>query len=254
MRIWNREKESRKLIGEKLRQARMADDSPMTEEDAEYYRILAEARANHSARTSRSTAAKKRRLARAAMICVMLAVAGGSYILGMQSDSSASADPDNERKVVQQGDNIVIGTGVSEDGENVGVVTKTYYSLDDVPGTFVEGLYMLDTKSELFDKVKINIDSENQILGATIYYITETSIKIIINEDFVLAQDNNTKVALKEVDEKWDYKGITVYKSIFDSEEGYSFSNDDCEVRMCINEQLKRNEIEAFVDDLLDLE
>ena len=133
MRKADRETESRKLIGGKLREARMADNSPMTEADAEYYRILAEARATHASKENTRKSAKKHAFTSAAAILLILAVAGGSFILGMQSDVRASADPDDERKVVQQGDNVVIGSGVSEDDENVGVVTKTYYSLEDVP-------------------------------------------------------------------------------------------------------------------------
>ncbi|MBR1990592.1 MAG: hypothetical protein IJ987_08955, partial [Firmicutes bacterium] len=86
MRKADRETESRKLIGEKLREARMADNSPMTEADAEYYRILAGARATHASSENTRKSAKKHAFTSAAAILLILAVAGGSFILGMQSD------------------------------------------------------------------------------------------------------------------------------------------------------------------------
>lgn len=207
MRKADRETESRKLIGGKLREARMADNSPMTEADAEYYRILAEARATHASKENTRKSAKKHAFTSAAAILLILAVAGGSFILGMQSDVRASADPDDERKVVQQGDNVVIGSGVSEDDENVGVVTKTYYSLEDVPEDIRIKIITLESFDLDIEKIKVNV-SKSGIGIDTKYYSNNNNLVEISERRY------SEKTEIKEINLEGSkeiiYEGIII--------------------------------------------
>ena len=120
----------RKILSEKFKAANQLETGPLTEEDEEYLRILAEARANHAKIKAARQEARKRLAARAAAVLIVAALISSSYLLGMKSDTKANADNDDEVKVVQQGDNIIIGPGVREDDENVGVVKVVYYDID----------------------------------------------------------------------------------------------------------------------------
>ena len=208
MRKADRETESRKLIGEKLREARMADNSPMTEADAEYYRILAEARATHASKENTRKSAKKHAFTSAAAILLILAVAGGSFILGMQSDVRASADPDDERKVVQQGDNIVIGNGVSEDDEHVGVVTVEYNDITDIPSNIIENNTILNVDGYEFSKmiVKTGIN----ISSIETYYMSATTSDMVILSKTTGVEKTNLVGAVEEND-SFLYNGVTIY-------------------------------------------
>ena len=94
----------RKILSEKFRAANQLETDHLTEEDEEYLLILAEARANHARIKADRQAARKRLAARVAAVLMVAALVSSSYLLGMKSDSKASADPDDETKVVQQGD------------------------------------------------------------------------------------------------------------------------------------------------------
>ena len=52
---------------------------------------------------------------------------------GMTMRESASAGKDDETKTVQQGDSVVIGSGINEKNQNVGVSIKTYTDIEDIP-------------------------------------------------------------------------------------------------------------------------
>ena len=129
-----RKNDYREILSEKFKTASQLQTGPLSEEDEEYLRILAEARAVHAVKKAEREAAQraakealqKRMTTSLAAVVLLAALLTGSYILGLNTDIRASADPDDEIKVVQQGDNIIIGPGVSENDENVGVVTYTY--------------------------------------------------------------------------------------------------------------------------------
>lgn len=248
MRKADRETESRKLIGEKLRQARMADDSPMTEEDAEYYRILAEARANHAARENSRKSAKRHVFTSAAVILLILAVAGGSFILGMQSDVRASADPDDERKVVQQGDNVVIGNGVSEDDENVGVEIERYKTIEEVPLDVASKISLLNCKEVMVQEINIR-KSKGSLLVETIYEYKN-------NENvFVRQQTINKrtpmKIVLPQKEKEYKYNGITIFEEECKGGKEYSFIYEEFLYDVFIAEEAWMIKIEDILDGLV---
>jgi len=246
MRKADRETESRKLIGEKLRKARMADNSPMTEEDAEYYRILAEARATHAAKENSCKSAKRHVLTSAAAILLILAVAGGSFILGMQSDVRASADPDDERKVVQQGDNIVIGSGVSEDDENVGVVTKTYYSLEDVPEDVKFAIPNIEHPNCDFRKVKITY-SQNLFRIST-YYKDKAGNEVEVSKEWCF-KEGQDKTIILNVEDKLQHEKQKIYLQQDSKGYIYMLELENCETLIFISKG-SEIKIEDILDDL----
>ena len=245
MRKADRETESRKLIGEKLREARMADNSPMTEADAEYYRILAEARATHASKENTRKSAKKHAFTSAAAILLILAVAGGSFILGMQSDVRASADPDDERKVVQQGDNIVIGNGVSEDDEHVGVVTVEYNDITDIPSNIIENNTILNVDGYEFSKmiVKTGIN----ISSIETYYMSATTSDMVILSKTTGVEKTNLVGAVEEND-SFLYNGVTIYTKKHNELKEYTYMCGNDKISIFVLGDMK---IEAILKDLI---
>lgn len=245
MRKADRETESRKLIGEKLREARMADNSPMTEADAEYYRILAEARATHASKENTRKSAKKHAFTSAAAILLILAVAGGSFILGMQSDVRASADPDDERKVVQQGDNIVIGNGVSEDDEHVGVVTVEYNDITDIPSNIIENNTILNVDGYEFSKmiVKTGIN----ISSIETYYMSATTSDMVILSKTTGVEKTNLVGAVEEND-SFLYNGVTIYTKKHNELKEYTYMCENDKISIFVLGDMK---IEAILKDLI---
>jgi len=249
MRKADRETESRKLIGEKLREARMADNSPMTEADAEYYRILAEARATHASKENTRKSAKKHAFTSAAAILLILAVAGGSFILGMQSDVRASADPDDERKVVQQGDNVVIGSGVSEDDENVGVVTKTYKSINAVPDNVKEEIQVIDLNSLHFVEMKVYSTMKTGFAADT-EYKSGYNQKIVISQNYV-DESNVDLVLMLNYNKGRSYKEYIIYEEELNNGHSYSFIVNDLLYNIFMSNSEKEIKIEDIIDALI---
>ena len=90
-----------------------------------------------------------------AVVCVALCLVWGGFMAGMTMRESASAGRDDESKTMQQGDSVVIGSGVSEDDENVGVSTKTYTNIDDIPEDIRNEICFLDSDEFELEKVKV---------------------------------------------------------------------------------------------------
>jgi len=230
MRKADRETESRKLIGEKLREARMADNSPMTEADAEYYRILAEARATHASKENTRKSAKKHAFTSAAAILLILAVAGGSFILGMQSDVRASADPDDERKVVQQGDNIV----------------KTYYNEDDIPDEIFKKSGIIQIEGLLFEKIKVK--TANNVCTTETYYMLDDCENVIISTRTGVNMTN-------EFDSLEDYSifefdGRQIQKNIFNDKVEYRLNLEAYYCRIIVPNENMNIKIETILQGL----
>lgn len=186
----------RKILSEKFRAANQLETGPLTEEDEEYLRILAEARANHAKIKAARQEARKRLAARFAAVFIVAALVSSSYLLGMKSDTKASADPDDEVKVVQQGDNIIIGQGVSENDENVGVVTKTYYRLEDVPEEVLESEAYIESNRLKFIKAKLK--QGRNIFFVTVCYTDEDGQQVEIEEEKTLRTENATTIISEE--------------------------------------------------------
>jgi len=249
MRKADRETESRKLIGEKLREARMADNSPMTEADAEYYRILAEARATHASKENIRKSAKKHAFTSAAAILLILAVAGGSFILGMQSDVRASADPDDKRKVVQQGDNIVIGSGVSEDDEYTGSKIITFNSKAKVPLWGIEIISAMEKHDFNFTRIKIVETKDGLIDNYTIYF-DNTITELVISEK-INSSNEKTVMDLKDVEKTIEINEHIIYECEFNDGKMFLFEENQSALMLYIDNDISENEIEAILKDLV---
>ena len=239
-----RKDDYRKILSEKFRAANQLETNHLTEEDEEYLLILAEARANHARIKADRQAARKRLAARAAAVLIIAALVSSSYLLGMKSDSKASADPDDEVKVVQQGDNIIIGPGVSEGDENVGVVTKTYTKLSRLPIEMRHRVESIENQNLMFTKAKMVIGKS---IETQIYYFEDKNhSEIIIIFEKIIDLHMNIDVA-RSYDSIMDYNDVKIYCKEYNESALYYFDYSDSKVIVTIS-KLSKIKIEDIID------
>lgn len=237
----------RKILSEKFKAANQLETGPLTEEDEEYLRILAEARANHAKIKAARQEARKRLAARAAAVLIIAALVSSSYLLGMKSDTKASADNDDEVKVVQQGDNIIIGPGVSEDDENVGVHKVIYTNVESIPQNILSEIQVLDEDMFEFQKAIVSISKEARMVD--VYYEDDNKEEVIIH-----FQNNINKIILVESIEynrEEKYKGSKIYIKDHEHHQSISFLRDNQLVTVSLPKLYAENKKETIFNSLI---
>ena len=155
-------KDYEKRLGRRLREAYLKDyeESAMSRED--FHRLIeaAEKKKSH-----------KKAVIGLAAACVAICLVCGGFIAGMSMRESASAGKDDETKTVQQGGSVVIGSGVSETDQNVGVSIKTYTDIEGIPEDLREQIHFLDSDEFELEKVK-TVRNEN-FMSVILTYIDE---------------------------------------------------------------------------------
>ena len=229
-------KDYEKRLGRRLREAYLKDyEGPaMSRED--FHRLIeaAEKKKNH-----------KKAMIGLAAACVAICLVCGGFIAGMSMRESASAGKDDETKTVQQGGSVVIGSGVSENDQNVGVSTKTYTDIEDIPEDLREQIHFLDSDEFELEKVKvIKGESTRKII---LSYKSDEGERIEIAEMY---SGEKIKTAIvKETDNELTYKGIKVYERIDDRGALYFFTCFDMEITVKMHGQ--KINIEAIIDGLI---
>lgn len=202
-------KDYEKLLGERLEDAYMREDFVPVMSREEFHRLI-------------QTAEKKKRARRAlmsfAVVCVALCLVWGGFMAGMTMRESASAGRDDESRTMQQGDSVVIGSGVSEDDENVGVSTKTYTNIDDIPEDIRNEICFLDSDEFELEKVKVmdNYKSNIYVLYYSVY--GDGKSRIEITEKKMRDGEQGQVTFLHSADVTYKIKGIDVY--VTDSDKG----------------------------------
>ena len=125
-----------KRLGEKLEAAYMLEEIPQGMSREDFHRLIQAAEKKKK---------RRRNMLSLAAACVALCLVCGGFVAGMTLGESATAGKDGEKKTVQQGDSVVIGSGVGENDENVGVSTKTYTSIEAIPEDIRKEIHFLDS-------------------------------------------------------------------------------------------------------------
>ncbi|MDD5927254.1 MAG: hypothetical protein PUD12_03550 [Firmicutes bacterium] len=230
-------KDYEKLLGERLEDAYMREDFVPVMSREEFHRLI-------------QTAEKKKRARRAlmsfAVVCVALCLVWGGFIAGMTMRESASAGRDDESKTMQQGDSMVIGSGVSEDDENVGVSTKTYTNIDDIPEDIRNEICFLD--SDEFELEKVKVVKNKAIIDIVLYYFRQ-EVAFAIKESVINSKQVEEIIA-SSLDESTMYQGIPVY--INKNEEGviYMFTCNGTVFSIMCDKPLNKKNIEAIINGL----
>lgn len=230
-------KDYEKLLGERLEDAYMREDFVPVMSREEFHRLI-------------QTAEKKKRARRAlmsfAVVCVALCLVWGGFMAGMTMRESASAGRDDESKTMQQGDSVVIGSGVSEDDENVGVSTKTYTNIDDIPEDIRNEICFLD--SDEFELEKVKVVKNKAIIDIVLYYFRQ-EVAFAIKESVINSKQVEEIIA-SSLDESTMYQGIPVY--INKNEEGviYMFTCNGTVFSIMCDKPLNKKNIEAIINGL----
>lgn len=228
-------KDYEKRLGERLEAAYMQEDIGPVMSREEFHRLI-------------QTAEKKKKHRRTMLslvaACVALCLVCGGFVAGMTMRESASAGKDDETKTVQQGGSVVIGSGVSENDQNVGVSTKTYTNIEDIPEDIRKEIHFLDSDEFELEKVKV-IKGENAYRIIVIYK-KESGKQIEIGQ---YRTNNGEIIVIGNADKEWIYKDIRVHEKVGRDGKWYWFEEKNIifYIRMH-DDEIK---IEAILDGLI---
>lgn len=227
-----------KRLGEKLEAAYMLEDIGPGMSREEFHRLILAAEKKKR---------RRRSLLGLAAACVALCLMCGGFMAGMTMRESASAGKDDETKIVQQGDSVIIGSGASENNQNVGTSTKTYTDIEDIPEDLREQIHFLDSDEFELEKVK-TVRNEN-FMSVILTYIVEDD-EIVITEDFY-KNEKRLKTVLKSNDNQFEYQGETIYEQYSGGYVYLSIYNEKEMINITIPQDIEMKK-EAVLDDLFD--
>ena len=223
-----------KRLGEKLEAAYMLEDIEPGMSREEFHRLIMAAEKKKK---------RRRSLLGLAAACVALCLVCGGFMAGMTMRGSASAGKDDETKTVQQGDSVVIGSGINEKNQNVGVSIKTYTDIEDIPEDVRKEIHFLDSDEFELEKVKM-IKSRNAV-DIFLYY-TEGIEDIIIKETGLLSETQK-QVILKNSDNLWKLGDLEIFAGENDQGMVYFFIKDEIVYSVLSNKSISKEKIEAIV-------
>ena len=227
-----------KRLGEKLEVAYMLEETPQGMSREDFHRLIQAAEKKKK---------RRRNMLSLAAACVALCLVCGGFVAGMTLGESATAGKDGEKKTVQQGDSVVIGSGVSEDDQNVGVSTKTYTDIEDIPEDLREQIHFLDNDEFELEKLKVVVGDRNKV--ASMQYVNRKGETIEITEK-VLLDGSNDRMVMNDISDIKQYKGKDIYIKNENIKEWYYFRNQNIEFAISLNKEQQIN-IEVILNDLL---
>ena len=226
-----------KRLGEKLEAAYMLEDNGPGMSREEFHRLIMAAEKKKK---------RRRSLLGLAAACVALCLVCGGFMAGMTMRESASAGKYDEIKTVQQGDNVVIGNGVSENNQNVGVTTKTYTDIEDIPEDVRKEIHFLDSDEFELEKVKVIIMTKNKMI---ISYYQQEKNSIVINESYANGEENK-KLVIDDGEYLSTYMNIEVIEKRNDENFTYFLKRTDLRINITSQERLEMKKLEAIIDGL----
>ena len=227
-----------KRLGEKLEVAYMLEEIPQGMSREDFHRLIQDAEKKKK---------RRRNMLSLAAACVALCLVCGGFVAGMTLGESATAGKDGEKKTVQQGDSVVIGSGVSENDQNVGVSTKTYTNIEDIPEDLREQIHFLDNDEFELEKLKVVVGDRNKV--ASMQYVNRKGETIEITEK-VLLDGSNDRMVMNDISDIKQYKGKDIYIKNENIKEWYYFRNQNIEFAISLNKEQQIN-IEVILNDLL---
>ena len=161
-----------KRLGEKLEAAYMLEEIPQGMSREDFHRLIQAAEKKKK---------RRRNMLSLAVACVALCLVCGGFVAGMTLGESATAGKDDETKTVQQGGSVVIGSGVSENDQNVGMSTKTYTNIEDIPEDIRKEIHFLD--SDEFELEKVVVIGNKKVYRIRAFYINSQNERVTVNEN-----------------------------------------------------------------------
>lgn len=194
-------KDYEKRLGERLEAAYMQEDIGPVMSREEFHRLI---------QTAEKKKRRRRTMLSLAAACVALCLVCGGFLAGMTMRESASAGKGDETKTVQQGGSVVIGSGVSENDQNVGVSTKTYANIEDIPEDIRKEIHFLNSDEFELEKVKVveNIAFKN----VKSYYAIDNSQRFTVEVEIIKTQDQSQSMLQNSVEIQADGDTKIYYK------------------------------------------
>ena len=233
-------KDYEKRLGERLEAAYMQEDIGPVMSREEFHRLI---------QTAEKKKKHRRTMLSLAAACVALCLVCGGFVAGMTMRESASAGKDDETKAVQQGDSVVIGSGVSENDQNVGVSTKTYTDIEDIPEDLREQIHFLD--SDEFELEKVKVTNFKTIQQITTSYSFGQKDLLLVDEKYY-TEDDAKMIVLKNAGTAKNYNGKDVYEKFYDECFALTIFVGNEIITASIPNSLEYNKKEVIVKDLLD--
>ena len=226
-----------KRLGERLEAAYMQEDIGPVMSREEFHRLI---------QTAEKKKKHRRTMLSLAAACVALCLVCGGFVAGMTMRESASAGKDDETKTVQQGGSVVIGSGVSENDQNVGVSTKTYTNIEDIPEDIRKEIHFLDSDEFELEKVKVTKSAGVRTFELLYGY---TNTRIYISEEKVSGNKSAGSV-ISDYNEQIRYNDTTVYKKTAQENTWYTFDDEQLVYTIIIPVK-EKEKIEAVLAGLL---
>lgn len=225
-----------KRLGEKLEAAYMLEEIPQGMSREDFHRLIQAAEKKKK---------RRRNMLSLAAACVALCLVCGGFVAGMTLGESATAGKDGEKKTVQQGDSVVIGSGASENNQNVGVSTKTYTDIEDIPEDVRKGIHFLDSDEFFFSKMIIT--KSNTVAIYTIIYCDNDGNKITVVEE---SKDAQTEKVMAHIDDIYDFRDGKIYEKSSDAGILCVYCNDKIVISITIPKEVT-NKKEAILNGLV---
>ena len=230
-------KDYEKRLGERLEAAYMQEDIGPVMSREEFHRLI---------QTAEKKKKHRRTMLSLAAACVALCLVCEGFVAGMTMRESASAGKDDETKTVQQGSSVVIGSGVSENDQNVGVSTKTYTNIEDIPEDIRKEIHFLD--SDEFELEKVKVTKGKNALWAVLYYYSDKE-QIVISEENGNMEEQKTTVLYNKED-KWECEDGIIYQETCNGKTSYSIIKSGKVISIRTENGMEREKIEALFKGL----
>ena len=157
---------------EKLKAAYMSRDLGVDFTREKFERIIA------AAEQERIRTLRRRKMIKVALVSLILCAACSGLLMGLITWEDASADNDDETKIIKQGDNLVIGNGVVGGDDMVGVTVEEYETIEELPEEIREKAHFITVEGFEVEKIK-NTTLNNSWLLDTYYQCNGESIIIV---------------------------------------------------------------------------
>lgn len=230
-------KDYEKRLGERLEAAYMQEDIGPVMSREEFHRLI---------QTAEKKKRRRRTMLSLAAACVALCLVCGGFLAGMTMRESASAGKDDETKTVQQGGSVVIGSGVSENDQNVGVSTKTYTNIEDIPEDIRKEILIIQKNQLTFDKIIISQSS--RITEHSFIYRDEKGREVLINKTETNKDGIDGRITVSG-DTKWNYNGLDINVRVVDDGTLYTYIDNGTKVSIILPKDTKIK-IEAILNGL----
>ena len=227
-----------KRFGMKLKDAYMKENVGTLMSRDEFHRLINKAENRKK---------KRRVLTGAAAAGVALCLIFGGFVAGMSMRESASAGRDDYTKTVQQGNGVVIGSGGRENEENVGVSTKTYTRMEDIPEYIREQIRFLDSDEFELQKVKVTFGKESKVIDVQ-YGDGEEEIQISQK-----AYENRSEIysVLPNKEKYAEKNGCEIFYERCDDGDVFCIVNDNVLCYVFFSKGIEEQKEKAVIDDLI---